>query len=320
MSQPFYRNYRTKDFSTAVEVPGYRKTFPFLEEHNIKGAAIVEIDFFGDQTIFEADETLGQTLSLTGDLSNDKSLAGLDLLHMQTTQPVPTQHADLLKWTKKYANIPPAFESYAATQYNFVGFNSQPVAIWEPDRINGSQGSTKMTFTNTGGAAHGYSSGQLIQIFVTWRKWLPNPTSDTKEIAYTVKILSVNSPTSIIVEMDYVIEHGKTIFPNSTARILKVKAQPSIGTTRQPYTAQTTGYTIHDFFLAETPGDIALIQDFKATDAGTVTNNLTDSTNPSVSTYLDWINTGAQIVSASSTIERYLGDIFERKTTYVKAQ
>jgi len=82
-----------------------------------------------------------------------------------------------------------------------------------------------------------------------------------------------------------------------------------------------------DYFLPgvtasiSTPPDIPLDTRFRVLDSqGQETTTLGTNTQPTLTEYLAIVTNGGEIVAEDSQLERYRGNIYERRTRYIRAQ
>ncbi|PAW76817.1 MAG: hypothetical protein B9S32_13850 [Verrucomicrobia bacterium Tous-C9LFEB] len=84
----------------------------------------------------------------------------------------------------------------------------------------------------------------------------------------------------------------------------------------------------YDYFLPGVTAGIAQPEDidiyqrafFYTTATGAETNSLSSSTSPTVAVYKTWISSRQELIPEPSDISRWMGNIWQRKTRYIKAQ
>lgn len=91
---------------------------------------------------------------------------------------------------------------------------------------------------------------------------------------------------------------------------------------RFPLTLPVVARIQHDYFVTTQPfKDILMVKKFAVLNAyGYEFEYLGGPTAPPLSLYLSWMASSQDIIAQDSTIERYLGDIWVRKSYYVKAR
>ena len=91
------------------------------------------------------------------------------------------------------------------------------------------------------------------------------------------------------------------------------------------YTKQVMSRVDIDYWIAGTNcdsiEDIPIIEELQIIDnaTGGRTTTISDDTTPSLDNWYDYINAGTWIVVEPSVVTRWMGDIFERRTRYVRA-
>ena len=76
----------------------------------------------------------------------------------------------------------------------------------------------------------------------------------------------------------------------------------------------------HDFFYTDNPATLSLTSAQRFTLGGLDTIILTADSSPTATTYTGWMIAGTEFVAEDATAVRYLGNIWDRQTRWVKAQ
>jgi hypothetical protein len=105
----------------------------------------------------------------------------------------------------------------------------------------------------------------------------------------------------------------------SAVTITTFSMQTSISQ-RDPFTQNGTSKVSISFTKTNTPEDVSLASKFQpTTSSGSPTNDLTSSTVPTISEYLDLVEAGAYINAEPSQLERWMGNIWKKTTRTIKA-
>lgn len=279
------------DYSTPIPVGPARPVKPFPD--NV--VYIWEQDYHVALADFEAEE-----------LDTPYSEDSLFYL-VEETQPVHIGGGIGL-FTRRYAKIPSnrsEYESFAAQLPGLapgginIGINTLPTVT---------NASSQSTITTE--VAHGFVMGDFV--FVWYTALVDGIFQVTRQIYR--EVLSVPSSTTFKVKQ--IVDTDPYVF-------LAVKASPG----RLPVTRVVPSKIVYEYFLPgvsvgiDTPDDIEPFTKTIIVDgSGRDTDTYGYDTVPTQQDYLDLIDENEFVVAEDSTVRRWLGNIHERATRYIRAQ
>lgn len=227
-----------------------------------------------------------------------------------------TPHQDygngLVKWTRRYAEIPPSRTSYESHAHIFPGLT--PGGIYTPKTLepDGTLASGEHTLTTL--AAHGYSVDDQVFIRVASPYTVDGTTSPFMSVFYQAYRVITAVPTTTTFKV--------AALPGAEPQFLYV-VKASTG--RKPFTKAVMSKLVFEYILPGVSDGIADVDDItilKPTEiidgGGLVTDTYGFETLPAQADYL--ADVGEWIVAENSIVRPWLGNIYERVTRYVRAE
>lgn len=231
------------------------------------------------------------------------------------TQPQPAE-AGLVSFTRKWSNIPATYTDYIGSMaYTYPGRPNNTTSVDKTITAVGSISGNIATYTVT---AHGYSVGQVVHIVVTYTNGRRNSWKGTVLSVTTNTFVTTYYTAQYLLISNGIVD--TTIYPFSSGTVSTAAAFGS-----KPRTRGASAYVVNEFCLPGVTSGFSTILDFKPYDIfqvldlrGNVADSLSVSTIPNDSEYNIMVAQRTGLV-VDSAIERYAGNIYVRKTTYVQA-
>jgi hypothetical protein len=240
-------------------------------------------------------------------------------LYFVKDTPVQDVGGGVGKWTRTYALLPGVDAngkktSYTHYDYESFGFrvpgitSSQDLFLVNSILSYNTSGGT-LTITST--AAHDVVAGKGCSILYL----VTDPVNNFVYSRYAQRVaLAGTGGSTLIVRA---ITDINTVRPQSFTRAM---------VNSDPYTKVVASRIDTDFWLPTVnvtdASSIEIIDNFQIIDnqTGNRTEYLSDTTNPTIDQYRDWVEDGLWIVAESSVLRRWnSSDILQRVTRYVKA-
>lgn len=298
--------YADGDYSTATEIqPSPLITYPFEQ----------------DQTAFEVRRRYMILRSSYSPQALDTADATYTQAYLVAETPTGNPGADLLEFERVYATIPAARDEREGYPFEYPGASASVAAI-SYATLSG------VTFCSTTGV-------------LAWSSGVSAVTGDlvgiryTRASDYTFLDGSTGSITFGAVERKRATGTNAIKIRPAPNRITSVSesitaaAAANLSTVgnRLPRTIVTNSRVLVEYILpGVTPGiaepdDIALEQEFRVLDRfGQETNICTGTTIPSVQDYRGYVAAEQEVVAEDGQLVRYRGNIYERRTRFVRAQ
>lgn len=281
------------DYTIARAMSPRRKTYPFEGDNQ---SFYLEQDFY---QLFSSFESL--PLDIPDDANPDAYL-----VHETALQELG---GGIGKWSRAYAQIPRSRTEMESFAYTLPGVSVDTVS---PTRVITSASTVGGNTRIVTSVAHGFVANDGV--LITYR--VPDPTFPN--ISYFRQIFRevISAPTTTTFDVIIVSDIGPITWETT--------AKNYAG--RQPFTRVVASYLQFDYFL---PGvslgiaslnDIPLFNPVRILDStGTEVQSYSATTSPTSSAYKDQVKRGELIVAEPSIVRRWMGNIYERATRYVKA-
>lgn len=222
----------------------------------------------------------------------------------------PEPHGPLFKWTRTYSRIPPSRSVFESYSWLVPGIGTE--AVYSPVNISSATNAAGVT-TLTCASSPGVSVGDSVLISYTF-------TDSTTGTQYGREILkgALTGTSGTTVKVDLISEPGGTI----TYQTLK-KVEPG----RDPYAEEVWSNLQMDYFLpgvsagVATPEEIPVVAALDIYDnTGRRTTSFSATTSPTLATWRTKVANGELVCVVQSIPRRWMGNIYERATRYVKAK
>ena len=211
----------------------------------------------------------------------------------------------LVSFTRKWSNIPASNTDYIGTiSFTYPGVSLNISGTSKTIVSIGSISGLTATYTVT---AHGYSNGSQVKIYVT-------TGAGSSTHIYTTIISGVTANTFVA---SYLIPAGKTFVSGNAS------ANTAFGSPAR--TRVVNAYVVREYCLPGVTSGFSTVEQFLPYpifnpvdlygNSSTVVNIITA---PSAIEYSAMVASGQGLIR-DSVIERYAGNIYVRKTTYVQA-
>ncbi len=243
------------------------------------------------------------------------------------------EDGDLIRYKKTYSQVPQTrveFEPYVFTTPTMeaVGspalVNNSPLTVqWNQSYVDNTTGltqyGTKITFA-AGDQPHGINDGDIVKFKVSYNYNPPGPTpASYGQIMYVIReVHEVDSPTD-----SYIItDNWFSDFFDIAGQWGEVVEQVFSGT----YVDSTgkakivTSEVQVDYFHTVDPSGIPILDSLTFYDGSNErTNTLNATSTPTADEYAGWVANGTRMIVEPSRVTRWKGNIWERKTRYIKA-
>lgn len=239
-----------------------------------------------------------------------------DAFLVQESQPEPM--GAIVQWTRTYSKIPPSrtiAESYA---WSVPGIGTE--AVYSPVNISSVSHSGSANLTGSGSVttitcatSPGVNVGDSVLISYTFTDSVTG-SQYGRDVLRTA--LSGTSGTSVRVAL--ISEPGGTM----SFQTLR-KVEPG----RDPYVEEVWSRIQYDYYLPGVSAGIMLPEHIPTIEAldiydntGRRTTSFTADTTPSLATWRAQVASGALVCAVQSIPRRWMGNIYERATRYVRAK
>ncbi len=215
----------------------------------------------------------------------------------------------VVEWTRTYARIPASRQRFESYSWTVPGIGTE--AVYSPVTINSNSSSAGVTTLTTGSSSTAVV-GDSVLVSYTF-------TDAVTGTQYGRDVLRVclTGTSGTTVNVDLISEPGGTITYNTLKKV-----EPG----RDPYTEEVGSLLQLDYFLPGVSAGIATVQDIPLLapltiydNTGRQTTSFTATTSPTLATWRTQVAAGDYICAVRSIPRRWLGNIYERATRYVKA-
>lgn len=216
----------------------------------------------------------------------------------------------LLKWTRTYARIPPSRAVYESYSWTVPGIGSE--AVYSDVNISANSSAAGVTTLTTSSSSTA-TVGDSVLIDYTF-------TDGVTGTQYGRKVLRtcLSGTSGTTVKVSVISEPGGTVTYNSLRKV-----QPG----RDPKTEEVWSKLQMDYFLpgittgVTAPEDIPVISALEIFDnTGRETTSFTATTSPTITAWRSTVAAGTWVAVVSSVPRRWMGNIYERATRYVRAK
>jgi len=233
----------------------------------------------------------------------------LDAFLVKESEPQPLG-GGVIKWTRTYSRVPASraiFESYSWT---VPGIGTE--AVYSDVNITGNSSAAGVT-TLTTATSSTATVGDSVLISYTF-------TDGVTGTQYGRQILKgcLTGTSGTTIKVDLISEPGGTITYNTLRKI-----EPG----RDPYTEEVWSKLQLDYFLPgvsagiASPEDIPIIAPLDIYDnTGRRTTSFTSTTSPTLTNWRTRVANGELVCVVQSIPRRWMGNIYERATRYVRAK
>ncbi len=214
-----------------------------------------------------------------------------------------------VRWKRTYARIPPSRQVFESYSWTVPGIGSEAVyAAASISSVVNASGTT----TITAAASVEASADDSVLVSYTFT----DATTGTQYGRSVLRIcLAGTSGTNVVVPL--ITEPGGTLTFISVQRV-----EPG----RDPYTEEVGSLLQLDYFLPGVSTGIATVQDIPLLspldiydNTGRRTTSFTAETVPTLATWRAQVAAGDYVCVVRSVPRRWMGNIYERATRYVKA-
>lgn len=215
----------------------------------------------------------------------------------------------VVKWTRTYSRIPNSRQRFESYSWTVPGIGSE--AVYSSVSISSTSTSAGVT-TITTGTSSTAGVGDSVQVSYTFTDGVTGT-----QYGRSVLRICLTGTSGTTVKVDLITEPGGTI----TYQTLK-KVEPG----RDPYTEEVGSLVQLDYFLPGVSAGIATVQDIPLVEPVTIydntgrqTTSFTATTSPTLATWRANVAAEDYICAVRSIPRRWMGNIYERATRYVKA-
>lgn len=258
------------------------------------------------QIVFEQDyqQFAEDFMPLALDTQHDSIV---DAFLVKESEPQP--QGPLFKWTRTYARIPASRQLFESYSWTVPGIGSE--AVYSSVSISSNSSSSGVTTLTTGSSSTA-TVGDSVQVSYTF-------TDAVTGTQYGREVLRVclTGTSGTTVKVALISEPGGTISYNTLKKV-----EPG----RDPYTEEVGSLLQLDYFLPGVSSGIATVQDIPLLspliiydNTGRQTTSFAATTSPTLATWRSQVASGAYVCVVRSIPRRWMGNIYERATRYVKA-
>jgi hypothetical protein len=223
--------------------------------------------------------------------------------------PLDALGGGVVKWTRTYARIPASRQRFESYSWTVPGIGTEAVYSSVSISSNSSAAGVTTLVTATSSTA---GVGDSVLVSYTFTDGVTG-TQYGRDVLRTC--LSGTSGTTI--NVDLISEPGGTITYNTLKKV-----EPG----RDPYTEEVGSVLQLDYFLPgvsagiDSPQDIPELAPLTIYDnTGRQTASFTATTTPTLATWRSKVAAGEYVCVVRSIPRRWMGNIYERATRYVKA-
>lgn len=281
------------NYATAL-VDGPRRWLrPFDDDYSLY---VFEQDYQQNESDFTP-----QSLDTPSDDFPDAYLVG--------ESPLEALGGGVVKFTRTYARIPASRQRFESYSWTVPGIGSE--AVYAAVDISSNSNSAGVTTLITDSSSTAVD-GDSVLISYTF-------TDGITGTQYGRDVLRVCLPATsgTTVAVDLIAEPGGTITYNTLKKV-----EPG----RDPYTEEVGSLLQLDYFLPGVSSGITTVQDIPLVtpltiydNTGRQTTSFTATTSPTLATWRSQVAAGDYICVVRSIPRRWMGNIYERATRYVKA-
>lgn len=207
------------------------------------------------------------------------------------------------EWTRTYAAIPSQRIEGRSLAWELPGLGMGGAnAVTPITGVAGLGSDPNTVVTVTTASAHGLSADDTVYLA------LETDFNRYRQQNYTlVKLLSASGSSF-------------TVYQGILGQFRAISVQKA-GNARQPETKTVPAKVVFDYYKESNINNITILQpEVIRNSAGLVTDTYDLGTTPTLSAYQAKIAAGDWIVAQASVTRRWMGNIYERETIYVKAQ
>lgn len=225
----------------------------------------------------------------------------------------------VLQWERVWARVPPQWYEYEDYAYTYPAYVA-PISIGTGYSIIGITDVGSTTYVRIQTAATGISANDTVYVACTYSRG----AGAIRAVNMITRVL--NASSTQWVEVAHVFVGTGTTYAGASGEIIKVGGGRST-----PETIAVSSRIAHEYANISNPASITatletvlpLIDGFTAIDSiGQRTTTLSTGTasRPNSVTYAAMINEGIEIVAEQSVRERWMGNIYVRKTRFIPAR
>lgn len=228
--------------------------------------------------------------------------------YLVSESPLDALGGGVVKWTRTYARIPASRQRFESYSWTVPGIGTE--AVYSTVNISSNSSAAGVTTLITSSSSTAIVGDSVL---VSYNYTAPTGYLYRRDMLKTC--LAGTSGTTI--NVDLISEPGGTI-----AYLFLRKVEPG----RDPYTEEVGSILQLDYFLpgvstgVDFPQDIPDISPLAIYDnTGRQTASFTATTTPTLATWRSKVAAGEYVCVVRSIPRRWLGNIYERATRYVKA-
>lgn len=214
-----------------------------------------------------------------------------------------------VRWTRTYAKIPPSRQVFESYSWTVPGIGSE--AVYAAVNISSTSSAAGVTTITTASSSTA-TVGDSVQVSYTFTDGVTGT-----QYGRSVLRICLTGTSGTTVKVDLIAEPGGTI----TYQTLK-KVEPG----RDPYTEEVGSLLQLDYFLPGVSAGIATVQDIPLIEPVTIydntgrqTTSFSATTSPTLTTWRAKVAAEDYVCAVRSIPRRWMGNIYERATRYVKA-
>lgn len=215
----------------------------------------------------------------------------------------------VVKWTRTYSRIPASRQRFESYSWTVPGIGSE--AVYSAVNISSVTSAAGVTTIVTASSSTA-GVGDSVQVSYTFTDAVTGT-----QYGRSVLRICLTGTSGTTVNVDLIAEPGGTI----TYQTLK-KVEPG----RDPYTEEVGSLVQLDYFLPGLSAGIDTVQDIPLVEPVTIfdntgrqTTSFSATTSPTLATWRGYVAAGTYICAVRSIPRRWMGNIYERATRYVKA-
>lgn len=215
----------------------------------------------------------------------------------------------IVEWTRTYSRIPLSRQRFESYSWTVPGIGSE--AVYSSVNISSTSSAAGVTTITTASSSTA-TVGDSVQVSYTFTDGVTGT-----QYGRSVLRICLTGTSGTTVKVDLIAEPGGTI----TYQTLK-KVEPG----RDPYTEEVGSLVQLDYFLPGVSAGIATVQDIPLVEPVTIydntgrqTTSFAATTSPTLATWRGYVAAETYICAVRSIPRRWMGNIYERATRYVKA-
>ena len=229
--------------------------------------------------------------------------------YLVSESPLEALGGGVVKWTRTYARIPASRQVFQSYSWTVPGIGTE--AVYSSVTISSNSSAAGVTTLTTSSSSTAVV-GDSVLVSYTFTDGVTGT-----QYGRDVLRICVTGTSGTTVKVDLISEPGGTI----TYLSLK-KVEPG----RDPYTEEVGSLVQLDYFLPGVSAGIGTVQSIPLVSPVTIydntgrqTTSFSATTAPTLATWRGYMAAGTYVCVVRSIPRRWMGNIYERATRYVKA-